>query len=428
LPRTVNAILLNMSAPTKILQTRALTALDAFTDESEEEELLPFLGAILAKMSECYNAYQLKNLYQLFETADTVYQCFGRHLAADEHITPMMQPLMGMWGGIANDSPLIFPFFMAMASACSALGAAVEPMAGQIFERAFGMVQFHTQARVAAVTASEEEPEHSQEFLVAGLDLLSGLCQAMGSTISNYVQQAGSETFATLLAAVGSDTSPEIRQSAFSVLGELCGGCIGFVQAYWGTVAPLIANALEDTVNYTAASNAAWALGDFLSNYTEDGSNVLQTAHIDAFYVRLANMLTVEHDSDMRLMRENAAIGIARILSYDPAVVSRAGTADYHGEFCAVIAPMKNGAQKEAAIRGLVAYWNSNPALLGPHAANYLDVLAGLPQNVPQDLRGELQQLSNALKQGLGPQWAAAVQSKSGQIRTKLQRNFSITA
>jgi transportin-1 len=427
LRRSMTAILTYMRASTKILQTSAVTALGTFAECCENEELHPYLVDILTVMAECFSGYQLKNLYSLFEEADTVYQCFGRRLAQDDVIQLMMTPLMTMWDGIENDSPLIFPFFMAMASACSAIGGAIEPMALSIFQRAFQMVEYHQSQRLAAVRAGESMPDYSQEFLVAGLDLLSGLCGAMGSGIQPYIMEVGVNGMVQLILTTGGDKSPEIRQSALAVLGELCGGCIGFVQANWGVFGPLLGNSLTEIEHFTVASNAAWALSDFLANYTESqGLPSLQMGDIDLFYYNLAQLLVSVHDGQMRMMRENAAIAMGRLLALDPSVVQRQQVPFFYGDFCSTLAPIASkSANVESALRGALQQWSANPALLADCPSQFLDLLAGLPTNMPTDLRQELRQLVGALKQGMGQTWAAAVNSlNQQQLRAKLQREF----
>jgi hypothetical protein len=145
---------------------------------------------------------------------------------------------------------------------------------------------------------------------------------------------------------------------------------------------------------------------------------------IDLFYYNLAQLLVSVHDGQMRLMRENAAIAMGRLLALDPSVVQRQQVPFFYGDFCSTLAPIASkSANVESALRGALQQWSANPALLADCPSQFLDLLAGLPTNMPTDLRQELRQLVGALKQGMGQTWAAAVNSlNQQQLRAKLQR------
>lgn len=423
--RAMNNILACMQAPSKVLQTRAICALGSFAGEVDGDELDAFIGPILATLGGCFEAYQMKNLYMLFENVEAVYNCFGRKLAAEEHFAAMTAPLMKMWTTVANDSPLIFPFFMAMSAACSALGAAMESSGGEIFNRAVGMSDYHLKMRLAAAAQGADMPDLSQEFLVAGLDLLSGICEALGGGIEPHIADAGPEAMLALLSGAGSDPCAEIQQSTVAVVGELCSNCIGFVQTQWATFAPLILSALCDQDHHHVASNGAWALCEYLDNYVDgSGLPVIDQTQCDGFLTRLCPLLAI-NDEDTRTMQENVAIAIARISNIDPTALTRQQVpSNFVGMWCAPIADMDACSGKEAAVTGLFTFLQGAPQYGAGSIKGLLDVCASLPDNIPPEVKQQVTQVMATIKQGAPGPWQQALQGYSAALGTKLRRNF----
>jgi len=72
----------------------------------------------------------------------------------------------------------------------------------------------------------EQQPDQfeapNKDFLVAALDLISGLAEGLGSHVERLIV---SSNIMQLLRQSMEDTVPEVRQSSFALLGDLTKAC-----------------------------------------------------------------------------------------------------------------------------------------------------------------------------------------------------------
>lgn len=65
--------------------------------------------------------------------------------------------------------------------------------------------------------------QYDKEFIVCSLDLLSGLAEGLGSGAESLVSQC---SLRDLLLHCCTDDAPDVRQSAFALLGDLARLCV----------------------------------------------------------------------------------------------------------------------------------------------------------------------------------------------------------
>lgn len=128
-----------------------------------------------------------------------------------------MPPLLSRWSCLADDDRSSFPLLVCLTSIAQALGLGFQPFAQPVFERCVRIIQGVLAADAAYDPEGEAEPP-DRDFLVCALDLLSGLADGLGQSLEPLV--AGSTLPSLLLTCMRLET-PDVRQSAFALLGDL---------------------------------------------------------------------------------------------------------------------------------------------------------------------------------------------------------------
>ena len=109
-----------------------------------------------------------------------------------------------------------------------------------------------------AYQANQDLDAPNKDFAIVALDLLSGLAEGMGELLQPYVAQSN------LLELMGHcmlDPLPEVRQSAFALLGDLTKACFKLVQPHVDQLVPILARNLNPEY-ISVCNNACWAIGE----------------------------------------------------------------------------------------------------------------------------------------------------------------------
>ena len=427
LERLMTLLLALMVSPSKYLQEAATASVSDFVSQAEEGELKPFLTSILQTMNTCFKHYQLKNRLLLLELTESVCENFGTDLALESNMNTLLEPLIALWQSIANDSPLIFSFFECMSAVCGALKFHIQPMAKDIFDRGVGMLQFHMGVRQRAAQGVEELPEH--EFIVTSADMLTGLFEALGSSLQPLVD-SNQPAFMNCVLACLTDETPDVRQSGFALLGEVSRSCPGYAQTNLGVIFPAaIANFNGfDERTYGVVSNVAWCMRMIIEHQMEiDGLPLIQGQHFTQLLEPQARILCApELTSDMRNMAENLCLGLGIIMLKEPAAMAPQAFAAVAKPWMEYTRNIKTTSDKDDPLRGFLDIAISRGT---ETAAQHLPLLIDLAISIvdgPADIVKNMQHLLMTVRSGLGHNWAGFVQPVSGPVQQKLFQLYNV--
>ncbi|CCW69436.1 unnamed protein product [Phytomonas sp. Hart1] len=320
LERFMRAVLNKMQSPSKLTQESATSALATMSELCTEGQLKGLVGDIVLSIAHCMRGYQLKNRVLLFETLKTFCECTEYALRENSAAIQQLMSILGeAWAGTPNDSPLILSFFQSMASVCRVLGPQMQPMAGEIFARAYGILAIHMQMRLRAAETQTEPPE--PEFLITSVDLLSGLFDALGSSMEPLILEQ-QPAFMQVVQHLLMDENHDIRQSGFALIGDIAKSCPTQVQSILDPVCRAALANLEalNECTYSIISNVAWALCNILENELDINNlptlaNSPTLAHL---YLSLAEIFcSPDITADMRNMMENIALCLGMMLYGD---------------------------------------------------------------------------------------------------------------
>ena len=262
-----------------------------------------------------------------------------------------------------------------LASLVVSLGPGAGEFCGFLFQRCLQVLRVQaalrrSEAQAVGVPPSPraDQPEHNAELESAALDLLAGVAEVLGPQTDALVAAHG-EGLNELVAAACGDGHDGVRRSGFALLGELCRTCPGRVLSgaegapggaagVWGTlvVQCLRPQRLVTGSAVSAASNACWAVGELAAPLGCARLEPVVASLVDAIAPLLSRTSGFK-----RSMLENAAIAVGRL-----ALVCPEPLAPHLGHFiwnwCAALAAVRDGLEKQHAFLGLCALIKGNPA------------------------------------------------------------------
>ncbi|KAI8024907.1 Transportin-1 [Camellia lanceoleosa] len=168
-----------------------------------------------------------------------------------------------------------------------------------------------------------------KEFIVCSLDLLSGLAEGLGSGIESLVSQS---SLRDLLLQCCMDDAPDVRQSAFALLGDLARVCPIHLHPRLSEFLDVASKQLsipklKETIS--VANNACWAIGELA--------------------VKELNKSLIE----------NSATTLGRVAWVCPEVVSP-HMEHFMQSWCIALSMIRDDIEKEDAFRGLCAMVRAN--------------------------------------------------------------------
>ena len=114
----------------------------------------------------------------------------------------------------------------------------------------------------------EEDDLPHKDFVICALDVISALCEGLHDVFSTLVLDTQSHTaLFTILFAACNDAYAELRQSGFSLAGEVCKFCFStLIDVNIATT--LVQSAIRNLhIDYPlVCNNAAWCIGNLALN------------------------------------------------------------------------------------------------------------------------------------------------------------------
>ncbi|KAG5491111.1 hypothetical protein JIQ42_01006 [Leishmania sp. Namibia] len=427
--RLTACILRKMENSSKMVQASAVEALRSMLERAEERQMDTAAPVIVRTIATCFGAYQLKNRVLLFEAVQSVCHTLGDVVrSSEELVSTLLAPLGQLWSQTPNDSPLLWSLFDCMATVCSTLGSAMQPMAGEIFNRSFSMLREHMQQRHAALQSGDIPPD--EEFIVTSTILLSGLFDAIGSGLEPLLAQ-NEPLFMQLTLSLLSDASPHIRQNGFCLASDVARTCPMHLQR----VLPQFCDAAVQNVTaadescYAVVSNVAWTVCKLLEHQVDGaGAPTMQTSPAMPQLFALFSKLLGESNitSDMRNMAENVSLCLGVMLYVDADVESKAGCSVelFAGTFCRFVRNVRESSSLlEASTSGFLSAVQQYPGIVVNHLVLFCDLGCSVAVEGVEASRMVRDLLSNASRANPS-MWRQALAACTESTRKKLYERY----
>ena len=212
-----------------------------------------------------------------------------------------------------------------------------------------------------------EEPD--KDFMVVGLDLLSGVTQGLGSAAENLVVNIQPSAL-QLMAVCMTDSLADVQQSAFAFLGDIAISAFGLLKPQIDQIIPEVIKEINPEVQASRSSvinNAIWATGEIALRHQSG-----MEPFIAPLMLRLVPLLSNKQIS--RSIPENAAITLGRLGLVSPNQIAQE-VGNFIQPWCSSLRAIRDNMEKETAFRGLIRVCTINPGSVLPHLVYLCDAI-----------------------------------------------------
>lgn len=413
----LQGILKRMLDSNRKVQEAACSALATF-EEVAGGALLPRLESILQCIAVAAERYGRRNIRLLYDAINTLAEAVGDTLASPAAMQMLMPPLWRKWEALADTDKDLLPLMNCLVAVAQNAGPAFEDFAPSCFQRSCSIITAQLQATATGA------PERSEAAIMVALDLITGLAEGLGASMDALIAASppgGSPHLRLLLVECCRDKCPEIRQSAFALVGDLAKCAVPQLAAAVPQLLELAVKNLEPAMlsqaTMSACNNAAWSMGELAIKVSE--------AEVEPFAVpaveRLVPILVAQPGQMPRSLQENSAITIGRIAWICPQPIAP-HLAHFIGPWCQALRIVRDDIEKEHAFLGLCACvrLNADGALGG--FPLLCEAITSWRQLACEGLRNELSQIMHSFRAKLqaSGQWDQALASLSPAVREKL--------
>ncbi|KAL0788844.1 hypothetical protein Bca101_005090 [Brassica carinata] len=333
----------------KRVQEAACSAF-ATVEEDAAEELVPHLGVILQHLMCAFGKYQRRNLRIVYDAIGTLADSVREELNKPAYLEILMPPLVAKWQQLSNSDKDLFPLLECFTSISQALGVGFAPFAQPVFQRCMDIIQLQQLAKVDPASAGAQ---YDREFIVCSLDLLSGLAEGLGSGIESLISQSD---LRDVLLKCCMDEAPDVRQSAFALMGDLARVFPAYLQPRLLEFLEIACQQLSANLireNLSVANNACWAIGELAVKVGQEVSSIVTNV------VSSLGLILQHEEGVNKSLVENSAITLGRLAWIRPDLVAP-HMEHFMKPWC--LALVRDDNEKEEAFRGLCAVVKVNPS------------------------------------------------------------------
>jgi transportin-1 len=224
--------------------------------------------------------------------------------------------------------------------------------------------------------ATAEPPD--KEFLVAALDLMSGLVQGLGEHLGPLISQTTPNLIELVTHClrvlpprilIQQDEIDDVRQSGFALLGDLAISCFPFLQPYLPEIMhTLIPQIVPEGTAPSVCNNAAWAAGEIA---------IQIGPQFRPFVLPLLERLiqVMNASSTPGPVAENSAIAAGRLGLVCPDEVAPQLSA-FAAAFIRALKDVRDNDEKDSAFRGFCTLIGKNPSGLSGDLTNFVIAVA----------------------------------------------------
>jgi len=304
----------------------------ATLEEDAALHLVPYLDPILRNLMFALGKYQAKNLLILYDAIGTLADSVGSELNKPELVEILIPPLVQRWNSLGDDDKGLLPLLECFTSVAQALGVGFQQFAQPVFVRCMGLMEATLQAEAAG-----GGDDVDKEFVVCSLDLISGMTEGMSSSIEGLIHGS---TLPAVLYKCMCDPQPEVRQSAYALVGDLAKNCVNQLRPALAQYLPVLTEALEPQ-HVSVCNNASWAIGEIA---VKVGGEI--QPFVEPILQRLIHIINQPSASMNKSLLENTAITIGR-LGYVCPDVAAPHLETFVQAWCTALRSIRDDVEKE---------------------------------------------------------------------------------
>lgn len=352
----------------KKVQVATCSALGVYV-EAAGELMTPYLEPVYRALMDALQLYRTRSLLCLFDTLGVMADNVG--VAIGEGPLPGLYVpcILKRWNDIGRENPLdpsLLPLMECLGRITVVCGMNYQPWAMETFEMAMSTIESFMLI-VSHYNDIAEVDDELADPMICAIDLIDGLIEGLGPNFANLV--AGSArfgaTFPNLLQQIVSSDIPDVRISAFAVVGDLARQAPTLIEAGLPTLLSETISSI-DPMHPAECNNGLWAVGEICVRCGENSGPLAPYAADllqNLIPLLMGNSVDIDGnpiDAPVPGIVENAAITLGRLACVDPKFV-----APELGRFllgwCDGLSKISNPIERRDAFKGFVLALRANP-------------------------------------------------------------------
>lgn len=377
-------------------------------------ELVPYLDQILGTLVVAFDKYQHKNLLNLYDAVGTLAESVKQHLNQQKYIDILMPPIIKKWNMLSDTNGDLFPLLECLSSIAVALCEGFKPHSEAVFRRCTSLVEQNLQQAIAFNLDPENTEMPNKDFMIAALDVLSGLAEGLKGEITELVM---SSNIIDLTLQCMVDSLAEVRQSSFALLGDLTKADFNLIRPHIPQIMPPLAQNLQYD-HVSVCNNATWAVGEIAMHMRAD---------IRQYIPMIIGQLlsNINQPNIPRTLLDNTAISIGRISYVCPEDIAPM-LKDFIKPWCASVRSIRDNDAKDSAFRGICELIRKNPNGVVTDFYYFCDAVACWDEP-KRDLKQLLYEILHGFKNQVGEQsWQQFTQSFPIEMKEKLSSHYGV--
>lgn len=364
----------------------------ASLEEKAGNKLKPYTEPILRQFTQCFQMYKDKNMYILYDCLQTLADSVGDEMAKPNLVDMLMPVLIQRWHKISDESREMFPLLGCLGYIAISYGKTFTQFAEPILSRCISLIYSNLQQHMA-YTSGQSIDQPDKDFIVSALDLLSAIIQAIPNSDSANLVQSTNPQFFDLLSFTMEDPTPDVRQSAYALLGDCSIALYPSLSQHLDKLYPILIRQIDldlipsDEVEadpaFNVLINVCWSAGEIGARTTPEKL----APFIPDLY---RNLLTVLSDETVpEAASQNAALTLGRLGIQCPDALA-GNLNNYASRFLDAVSHVSASTEKASAFLGFNNVIQRNPAAMENSLIEYLTAVAAFPKNVPEDEDAEV--------------------------------------
>ncbi|GLI64504.1 hypothetical protein VaNZ11_007770 [Volvox africanus] len=439
-------ILRSMGDSNKFVQQAAVSSLAVIVEtageghDSPDTLLEPYVKAMLEALAAALTCYTRRGIVVTFDALSCTVRVLGSRMADPTLAGIVLPPLLRKFTSAPPTDKDLLATMECLANVTPHTGRAVELYAKPMYDKATALAavymhtgqQQHQQAGEASalttaiaggVSADGGNVEYDPNYIVLALDVISGLAQALQASIESLV---AASPLVQMLMLCCSDPSPDIRQSAFALIGDLASACVAHLLP---VLDPLVSCALTmlelpriTDINLAAANNACWSLGEVVIKVDAERIAV----HAEAIAHRTTSILSYKGPGRLpHSILENCSITLGRT-AWRCAEQLAPHLGHFALQWCGQLRNIRDGTEKEHAFLGLCRLVRMNPEGALQAFPQLCSAFASWRRIGCEGLRNEMAQILQLYKANLAVsgRWEQIYADVPDSVRGKLSQMF----
>ncbi|RMZ76318.1 hypothetical protein DV738_g4996, partial [Chaetothyriales sp. CBS 135597] len=401
----------------------------ASLEEKSRENLKPYVEPILRQFTQCFQRYKDKNMYILYDCLQELADSVGQEMAKPELVDMLMPVLIARWNKIPDDAREMFPLLGCLGYLAGAYGDTFSQFAPPIFARCIKLI-FSTLQQNMSFLSGEAVDSPDKDFIVTALDLVSAIIQAIPPEKSSPLVQSSQPNFFDLLSFCMEDSTPDVRQSAYALLGDCAIAIYSVLAPALPKIMPILIKHIDlDLIRdddsdsgFNVLINVCWSVGEIGARTSAE----TLSPYLESLYRNLLSVVTNEEVPDAA--NENACMTLGRLGLSCPDLLAP-HLSEYAGAFLNSISKTSTSDEKASAFLGFNAVVERNPQAMEAVLADYFTAVAGWPikGKLAADYANVRQSFANILqgyKGLLGDQWSGFIGRLPANVRNKIAEGY----